>query len=458
MAFTITSGGSLTTALSLTILAWGIRALRGAALRSILEDTSQRFNLRGLNFLLSRILSKRRGRHCASVAISPEAFETLVEESPVPFVVFKVFREVRERGLSVRRAAAAAAAAAAAGVVEDAKRGLTGNGDDGGIDGESSRAPTASAGEDGGDPAHPASSGRGILDQVRCLPEHALKDLLVRSVSPRALNGSGDPLNGRATSGPPSQHRQVAAASTAARDDDRIRIKGGDLVVLLSDDEDRHIQQLTSYFCDVGYRCVYVEGGIQALKAREQGDGGRPPAPGLTRDALFALMYLFRTSQIARARAGPRKGAPLPPRVRVLDVRRHDELSLFGSFEGSDHLPCLSLPHALHLSAEDWKKRFRHPKPDPEDVLVLTCNDGTRSRWCAGLLRDEGYAKVYFCGGGTNAWHLDPTMCEYQSYEYGADKIPTPELFALEEVDFERGQGELARNGLMDDVAGAGPL
>lgn len=71
--------------------------MRGAALRSILADTSNRFNLGGLNYLLSRLLSNRRGRGFASVAISPEAFRVLVEEKPVPFIVFRVYREARER-------------------------------------------------------------------------------------------------------------------------------------------------------------------------------------------------------------------------------------------------------------------------------------------------------------------------------------------------------------------------
>ena len=71
--------------------------MRGAALRSILADTSNRFNLGGLNYLLSRLLSNRRGRGFASVTISPEAFRVLVEEKPVPFTVFRVYRKARER-------------------------------------------------------------------------------------------------------------------------------------------------------------------------------------------------------------------------------------------------------------------------------------------------------------------------------------------------------------------------
>ena len=104
MALTITSGGSLRTALALTLLAWGIRALRGAALRSILEDTSNRFqNIKGFNFLLSRLLMNRKYKNAKAVGIPPHVFRFLVQENPVPFVVFKVFREDRSLNHSPRR-------------------------------------------------------------------------------------------------------------------------------------------------------------------------------------------------------------------------------------------------------------------------------------------------------------------------------------------------------------------
>ena len=456
---TITSGGSLTTAVSLTLLAWGIRALRGAALRSILADTSNRFNLGGLNYLLSRLLSNRRGRGFASVAISPEAFRALVEEKPVPFIVFRVYREARER--ENRRVSISA-------VVASSRSG--------------SKPSSSAGGEDDGssqDDGQAEEETNGILTQARCLPEHSLKELLIRSITPRALRGgraatqrtlgSLDGMDGAATQ----------EASAAARGQ---KLSKSDLLVLLSDEDDKHIEQLTSYTCALGYRCVYVKGGVQSLGewgAEGKDEGERAPSDvflsptveGLSRDGIFSLMYFSKTTQLSRrgeegvAAAGSttRGGRGQGPGVakgaaacHVLDVRRHDELSLFGAFEGARHLPAGHLPHGLHVSAEEWLRKFRFPKPGTRDVVVLICNTGLRSKWVAQLFRDLGHNRVYFGAGGTNSWHLDPTLCEYESYEFGSSEIPAPELFALEQVNFEKGQRELAKLGLLEYIMGTG--
>ncbi len=136
---------------------------------------------------------------------------------------------------------------------------------------------------------------------------------------------------------------------------------------------------------------------------------------------------------------------------RIFDVRRHDELALFGTFDGAAHLSATLLPHGLHLSADDWGKKFRCEKPNPsEDLVVLVCNDGTRAQWVARLFRDLGYVRVFYALGGTNAWHLDATVWHYASYQWGGPgPVPDPKPFALEQVNVERGTAELARAGLL---------
>ena len=110
-------------------------------------------------------------------------------------------------------------------------------------------------------------------------------------------------------------------------------------MVLLSDEDDKHIQQLTSFTCDLGYRCVYVRGGVQALSSSSEEETTEVEA--LSRDAIFSLMYLYKTSQIRQSRereGGKEKGlqdkdhASTSPKNYVFDVRRHDELTLFGAF------------------------------------------------------------------------------------------------------------------------------
>ncbi|QDZ25308.1 hypothetical protein HOP50_16g78560 [Chloropicon primus] len=439
MAFTITSGGSLTTALSLTLLAWGIRALRGAALRNILQDTSNRFNLAGLNYLLSRLLNKRRRGKFASVAISSAAFRYLVEERPVGFVVFRVYREEKE----VARSSTT--------TTED------------GSGGSSSGSSSGSSAEE--EPLV-AETQDGILAQARCLPERALKDLLLRSLAPRALNNTttaaGSSTTRRPTIGSLERMAEDSHRSSSELGDEeksQQQLRRTDLVVLVSDEGDERIEQFASYTCELGFRCVYVKGGAQSLGGGEkEGASSQAGVEGITRDGIFSLMYLSKTRQLSERKGGkqqasPAKGSPVVARTHVYDVRRHDELSLFGTFEGAKHLPSGHTPHGLHLSEEEWEKKFRHPKPASHDVIVLICNTGLRSKWVAHLFLDLGYAKVYYGKDGTNSWHLDPTLCDYNSYEFGSDEIPAPELFALEQVNFDAGQRELAKLGLLDVVS-----
>ena len=477
MALTITSGGSLRTALALTLLAWGIRALRGAALRSILEDTSNRFqNIKGFNFLLSRLLMNRKYKNAKAVGIPPHVFRFLVQENPVPFVVFKVFREDRSLNHSPR--------------IREITQQQQQQQQQNSIDHSQEKDVQKDLSVGNGVSEEEAST-RGILSQVQCLPEHALKELLIRSLAPRALHPSHFPTHRHNSLGSllRSHHHQnhnqrrdsdggggdrgghisnnnnggsSNKNSLSASQEEEKEKKGNqrllksDLVVLLSDEDDKHIQQLTSFTCDLGYRCVYVRGGVQALSSSSEEETTEVEA--LSRDAIFSLMYLYKTSQIRQSRereGGKEKGlqdkdhASTSPKNYVFDVRRHDELTLFGAFEGANHLPAGQLPHCLHLTGEEWQKKFRYSKPEFHDIVILICNTGLRSKWATKLFKDLGFSKVYYSRDGTNTWHLDATLCDYQPYEFGSSDIPTPKSFAIQQVNFERGQHELTKLGLL---------
>ena len=69
-----------------------------------------------------------------------------------------------------------------------------------------------------------------------------------------------------------------------------------------------------------------------------------PPGETLSRDALLLLMEY-----------GQAQGAPL---VTLVDVRRHDERALYGSIRGSVHLAAEQLPRALLMPPDDFLRAF----------------------------------------------------------------------------------------------------
>ena len=79
-----------------------------------------------------------------------------------------------------------------------------------------------------------------------------------------------------------------------------------------------------------------------------------PPDQQLSRDALLLLLEY-----------GAARGAQL---VTVIDVRRHDERSLYGSIRGSVHLPVEQLPKALLAPAEDWLRAHHFRKPGADEA------------------------------------------------------------------------------------------
>ena len=43
----------------------------------------------------------------------------------------------------------------------------------------------------------------------------------------------------------------------------------------------------------------------------------------------------------------------------ILDIRRFDERALYGTLEGSTHVPVDHLPKAVHMNDEEWVRMFR---------------------------------------------------------------------------------------------------
>lgn len=406
---TITGGGSgaLTSALVLSLTAWGIRALRGAALRGLLGDAQivgSRFR-----FSLSGILKHMR-RPRNAVSITPGAFKILVQEKPGPFVVFKVFRS-RESAQQ--------------------NDGEGGSNTDGPLWGEAFLAESP------------------IFSQVEWLPERALKELLVQSGAtngtvPSSPNRGADPGGAR-----------ILSASVDRSDKH-------ELVVLVSNDSDEHVTYLTNVTCDHGYRSVYVRGGIKALEEMETGPD-RHKAPSIFHLGHHAIMYLHTISQYRKVQKSLDAQGALSTKPShshgkgdghaeafIYDVRRQDERTMYGTIHGALHLPSDRFPHALNLKPDVWLDLFKHTKPACGDIVVLLCNSGLRSRWIAKLFMDAGYRHVFYNATGTNGWKIDPNLCAYEDYDLSSGtELPQPVFFEAEEVNFERGKHELESAGLL---------
>lgn len=79
----------------------------------------------------------------------------------------------------------------------------------------------------------------------------------------------------------------------------------------------------------------------------------------INRDALAVLLGLSTLPRHATA--------------TVLDVRRPDELALYGAIPGTSHVPAAELPAALAMAPEEWFRRYRFPKPVAGEPLVMQC-------------------------------------------------------------------------------------
>ncbi|KAK8733193.1 hypothetical protein OTU49_006520 [Cherax quadricarinatus] len=85
--------------------------------------------------------------------------------------------------------------------------------------------------------------------------------------------------------------------------------------------------------------------------------------------------------------------------VLLIDVRNRWELEETGRLPWSVNLPLPELEQAIHMSENDFMKKYGFPKPLPEDTnVVLTCRSGRRATVAWKQLEPLGYCniRVYF--------------------------------------------------------------
>ncbi|EEH54626.1 uncharacterized protein MICPUCDRAFT_60777 [Micromonas pusilla CCMP1545] len=141
------------------------------------------------------------------------------------------------------------------------------------------------------------------------------------------------------------------------------------------------------------------------------------PSELLSRDALGLLLEY-----------GAAQGEPL---MTLIDVRRHDERSLYGGIRSSSHLAVEQLPKALLMSNEEWARTFHFRKPGEDDVVVLYSRRMERAVYAKQLLNDAGMHRclvladgvVGWCEGGAGAAE---GIAAYRGYREG-ETPPEPE-------------------------------
>jgi len=193
------------------------------------------------------------------------------------------------------------------------------------------------------------------------------------------------------------------------------------------------MQEAARVASSLGYRGVAtLKGGTAALEAAPPG-----PAPRLLgRDAVALLLGL----------------GSLPPHAGavVIDVRRPDELALYGALPGAASVPVSELLGALQCPESDWARRYRFPKPGPGQPVVFTCRTNRRAKWAAQLARDAGYRDVLVHRAGAHGWRLGLGVRAYPAFEEG-EMPPTPQASPEEVLDEAAGLADLKSHGLLDE-------
>jgi rhodanese-related sulfurtransferase len=125
----------------------------------------------------------------------------------------------------------------------------------------------------------------------------------------------------------------------------------------------------------------------------------------------------------------------------IIDIRRYDERVYYGSVRGTVHMLVDHIPKALLLDDEDWFRSFRFPKPKPETFVVLLTSSSSRANWARQVFSDAGVTnvKTYSVENGF-AWAQHSRCTKYEMFEEGEKP---PEIMDLgNNLPFSRAKGE----------------
>lgn len=140
------------------------------------------------------------------------------------------------------------------------------------------------------------------------------------------------------------------------------------------------------------FSCVYLKVGIETLHSFDY----QPiNTKYISRNSVALLLGLTDV---------------IPPvNALVIDVRRIDELVVYGTIEGTKHLvgkifPNLifnnshvllvnALPIALTLNDAEFYERYSFDKPTEDSLIITSCRGNKRAVWAAHVFTEMGYTK-----------------------------------------------------------------
>lgn len=177
-------------------------------------------------------------------------------------------------------------------------------------------------------------------------------------------------------------------------------------------------------------RCSVVDGGLAAAVPLTHFESNGVLSPSNKRALSFdALMLLLETVRDNGNTLG----------LVILDIRRFDERTLYGAFEGSAHVPIDSLPKALVSNDEDWIRMFRFHKPSAEDMLLIHSRCAKSAAWAKQLLSDAGLHNCHLYVDGT---YPGPDG-QIRTYEaYGESDAPPEPVEIGRMLSFDRTKAE----------------
>ena len=156
-------------------------------------------------------------------------------------------------------------------------------------------------------------------------------------------------------------------------------------------------------------RCSIVDGGLAAavpIAHFDEVDAMSPVRDGtLSLDAVQLLLETVRDD-------GNLLG------LVILDIRRFDERSLYGSIEGSTHIPVDNLPKALGMNDEEWVRMFRFLKPTADNLILLHSRSPSAAAWAKQLFSDAGLHNCHCYVDGAFSGP-DGDVRSYEAYEEG---------------------------------------
>eukprot|EP00877_Chromochloris_zofingiensis_P006273 jgi/Chrzof1/189/Cz01g06130.t1 len=194
------------------------------------------------------------------------------------------------------------------------------------------------------------------------------------------------------------------------------------LLLCVSDDQDSG-QQAAGIAASLGFqRTAVIAGGLASFNDHSSSQHNSLAAtPCIHRDALALLLGRLESDVAV-------------PRCTVLDVRRHDERTLYGSINGTLHVPVDELASALQLPADEFRAHYHFDQPAQEDVVIFMDRTNKKSYWAAQIARDAGWRHVYVYRAGVYGWRFDAGVLPYAEYQLW-QAPPEPEEILPEEPD-----------------------